>query len=732
MNRLPSTRHRRHASLIAIGWGLVCALPAGAVQAQTAVAAEGATEVIAATRADPIVVVGDRVQRAARPGSSYVITEEDLTNARIFTVNEALRQVPGVNVRDEEGLGLRPNIGVRGLSPTRSREVILLEDGLPLSYGLYGDNASYSHPPVRRFARIEVLKGAGQVRFGPHTVGAVFNFITPPAPDTFSGRATVAAGSRGYGEVDLSLGGPVAGFRVLAHGNATQFDGIRDNHGFAFHDLYAKVEREIGANHLIIARTGLYEEDSQVSYSGLTEAEYAANPRGNAFENDSFITKRATASLTHAWDISEDLRLVTSAYTLWFDRDWWRQSSNSGQRPADGACGGMVNINTTCGNEGRLREYHTHGIETRASWTGEALGANISLDTGLRYQDERQARQQVNGDTPAARTPGIRPGRGTVENNRRYVNAWAGFVTARFDWGALSVTPGIRHEMIDYERANLLTNARGTTSLDATVAGIGATWKLSQTIQIYGGVHQGFSPPQVEDVLNNSGGFIELAPEESLNWELGIRSSPTAGLELEATAFVLDFDNQIVPQSVAGGVGSTLTSAGQTRHLGLELLARGSLKDAGVITGGDDVGYRFALTWMPEAEYVGNRFSTVSGFSTTPVTGNRLPYAPELTLTAALSYTWRDLVRTELEVAHIGEQFGDDLNTVAATANGQRGLIEAQTTLNLAVNVTPADSPWVFYATVKNLADDTFIVDRVRGILPNTPRLVQAGVSYRF
>ncbi|MCU0883299.1 MAG: TonB-dependent receptor plug domain-containing protein [Hyphomonadaceae bacterium] len=297
MNRLPSTRHRRHASLIAIGWGLVCALPAGAVQAQTAVAAEGATEVIAATRADPIVVVGDRVQRAARPGSSYVITEEDLTNARIFTVNEALRQVPGVNVRDEEGLGLRPNIGVRGLSPTRSREVILLEDGLPLSYGLYGDNASYSHPPVRRFARIEVLKGAGQVRFGPHTVGAVFNFITPPAPDTFSGRATVAAGSRGYGEVDLSLGGPVAGFRVLAHGNATQFDGIRDNHGFAFHDLYAKVEREIGANHLIIARTGLYEEDSQVSYSGLTEAEYAANPRGNAFENDSFITKRATASL---------------------------------------------------------------------------------------------------------------------------------------------------------------------------------------------------------------------------------------------------------------------------------------------------------------------------------------------------------------------------------------------------------------------------------------------------
>lgn len=683
-------------------------------------------------RSEPIVVVGDRAQQSRRPGSSFVVTDEDLTNARIFTVNEALRQVPGLNIRDEEGLGLRPNIGVRGLSPTRSREVILLEDGLPLSYGLYGDNASYSHPPVRRFARIEVLKGAGQVRFGPHTVGAVINFITPPAPAEFGGRITAAAGSRGYGELDASIGGPVAGARVLAHANTTMFDGIRDNHGFEFSDLYAKVEKDFGANHRLIVRAGVYQEDSQVSYSGLTEAEYATNPRGNAFENDSFVTERVTGSATHAWEIDDTIRLVTSGYMLWFDRDWWRQSSNSGQRPADAACGGMANINTTCGNEGRLREYQTYGLETRFSWTGDALGAGVSFDTGLRYQEERQARQQVNGDTPNARTPGVRPGRGLVENNRRYVNAWAAFASARFDWGNLSVTPGIRQEMIDYERVNRLNGARGTTSLDETIIGIGASWRASDTTQIYGGVHQGFSPPQVEDILNNTGGFIELAPETSLNWELGIRSRPAAGVELEGTLFLLDFDNQIVPQSVAGGVGATLTSAGQTRHSGAELFLRGSLKDAGLMSDGNDVGYRLAVTWLSGADYIGQRFSSVSGFGTTSVAGNRLPYAPELNVTAAVSYSWRDLVRAEFEVVHIGQQFGDDLNTITPTANGQRGLIRAQTTGNVTVNVTPADSPWVFYATVKNVTDELYIVDRVRGILPNTPRLLQAGVSYRF
>ncbi len=71
--------------------------------------------------------------------------------------------------RDEEGFGLRPNIGIRGLNPTRSSKLLLLEDGIPLAYAPYGDNASYYHPPVNRFERIEVLKGSSQILFGPQT-----------------------------------------------------------------------------------------------------------------------------------------------------------------------------------------------------------------------------------------------------------------------------------------------------------------------------------------------------------------------------------------------------------------------------------------------------------------------------------------------------------------------------------------------------------------------------------
>ena len=90
------------------------------------------------------------------PGSIERIDSQTLENSRVYNFSEVLRKVPGVNVRDEEGFGLRPNIGIRGTNPTRSTKVLLLEDGLPLSYATYGDNASYYHPPVERYESIEV------------------------------------------------------------------------------------------------------------------------------------------------------------------------------------------------------------------------------------------------------------------------------------------------------------------------------------------------------------------------------------------------------------------------------------------------------------------------------------------------------------------------------------------------------------------------------------------------
>lgn len=681
-----------------------------------------------------VVVVGQRANLLRIPGSGDTIEAEDLERARVLTVNEALRQTAGVYPRDEEGLGLRPNIGVRGLSPTRSSEVLLLEDGLPLTYGPYGDNATYSHPPLRRFERIEILKGASQIRFGPHTVGGVVNYISPRAPDEFSGSLFLAGGDRGYGEAALSLGGPIAGFRVLGHVSSTGFDGIRDNHDLEFNDYSLRLERTLAPNHELIARFAINEENSQVSYSGLTTAEYNANPFGNPFPNDRFDTQRYTGAISHGWQITPSLDLTTSVYALYFNRDWWRQSSNSGQRPSDSsdlACGGMANLNTTCGTEGRLREYHQYGIESRLRWEGALLGAEADVEAGLRYHRERQSRLQINADTPTGRTPGVTTNGGTLENNLRYADAWSGFALATLDYGRFAISPGVRVEAIEYERTNRLNGLTGSTDLTEVIPGIGVTYDIDDALVMYAGVHRGFSPPRIEDIVTNSGGTVDLGPEESTNWEIGLRGEPAPGLDIDVGYFVMAFDNQIVPASVAGGVGATLTSAGETRHSGIEATARFSLRDAGVMHS-DDLYLRTAITWVAEAEFVGERYSNISGFGGVSVTGNRLPYAPEWIVSATVGYEWDDWLNVQAEVQYTGEMFTDDLNTVAPTANGQRGLIDDSTIVNFAANYTPGGDKVTYFITVKNAFDELYIVDRVRGILPGAPRLVQAGVSLRF
>jgi Fe(3+) dicitrate transport protein len=308
-------------------------------------------------------------------------------------------------------------------------------------------------------------------------------------------------------------------------------------------------------------------------------------------------------------------------------------------------------------------------------------------------------------------------------------------VPHRFLWGKLALTPGLRLEHVKIERVNQLgTPVTGKTDLTQVIPGLGAAYSPSARFTIFAGVHRGFAPPRPADIINNStGGVLELEPELSWNYEAGFRSLPARGLRLSATVFRLDYENQIVPANLSGGVGASLTSAGQTLHQGFEFDGRW---DSGVSFNSPHNFYvRTAYTFIGTAEYRGTRFSSVGGFNTVSITGNRLPYAPKHLATTTIGYSHTSGLDALVEAIHTGAQFGDDLNTVAVSANGQRGLIPAYTVWNATVNYRVGKferyAPTVF-VTVKNLADDTFVVDRRRGIMPGIPRLVQGGVKFRF
>jgi Fe(3+) dicitrate transport protein len=665
------------------------------------------------------------------PGSVALIDSATLKESKVFGFDEALRKMTGVYARPEEGFSLRPNIGIRGLNPTRSTKVLLLEDGVPLAYAPYGDNASYYHPPVDRYDSIEVVKGSGQIAWGPNTVGGVINYVTPAIPDKPSGMLSLTGGNRDYFNGHLSYGGTWKATGLLFDAVRKQGAGARDNVRSGLNDLNFKTLTALSSKHALAFKTNYYAEDSRLTYSGLRLAEWQMDPRWNPFRNDHFYGNRWGASAVHTAALQPSLILTTTAYGSLFQRDWWRQSSNSAQRPNDAAdplCGGMANLNTACGDEGRLRNYYTWGVDPRARWNYSFFGVRSELDAGVRAHFETQERVQMNGNLPTSRTGNV------VEDNQRRTQAYSGYLQNRFFLGNFTVTPGVRLEHVRYQRTNRLFNSgqgiTGQTDLTRAIPGIGVAWTPKSAITVFAGVHRGFSPPRTEDIVGNTGGFVELEPELSWNYEAGLRARVSRHFSLETTFFRMDYQNQIIAASLAGGVGSALTSAGETLHQGGEFAGRYDLRN--LLGSGHSLYLRSAWTWIPTSQFEGVRFSNVAGSGAVRITGNRLPYSSVSLLNSSAGYTHRTGLNVLLEMVQTSGQFGDDLNTINPSADGQRGRLPGYVTWNGTLNLPLEALRTTAFVTVKNAMDRLVLVDRSRGMLPGSPRLIQAGFRWNF
>lgn len=215
------------------------------------------------------------------------------------------------------------------------------------------------------------------------------------------------------------------------------------------------------------------------------------------------------------------------------------------------------------------------------------------------------------------------------------------------------------------------------------------TWLPDDRLTLFAGVHRGFSPPRTEDILDNSGQTVDIDTESSWNYELGVRARLGEAGAFEATYFRMDFSNQVVPSSVAGGAGAALTSAGATRHAGLEFAVNVNLSPIARTRTPIDLGATY--TYLATARYHSPRFVFVGSTASdgigrifvgqnaaqtrdrVPVTGNRLPYAATHLASAWGSIEPRGGTRVRGDVIITSAMFADPLNTTVLSPDGQQG-----------------------------------------------------------
>jgi Fe(3+) dicitrate transport protein len=705
---------------------------------------------------EPMLVLQSRtrlsegVYRELIPGSVHVIGPRSLQERPVVfdDIHALLRQVPGVNVQEEDGYGLRPNIGMRGTGVERSSKITVMEDGVLAAPAPYAAPAAYYFPVAGRMNSIEVRKGSSQIRYGPNTIGGALNLVSSPIPSSFSLMLDAAAGSdesqkiharagdseRHFGWMVEGYRSRTDGFKELDGGGATGFD-IQDYLGkFRVNtDLDAPVYQEIEL------KVGWYDEESDETYLGLTDSDFALNPnrRYAASQLDLMDADHQMANLRHFVRFPSGVDLTTTAYYNAFARNWYKLQSVKGTGIStvlgdpDTFASELAVLRGAADSEDGLairannREYLSRGVQTAL---GVSVGSDVThqLEIGVRVHGDEEDRFQQEDDY------GISAGRmflaeegipGSQANRVASATAVAFHLQDRIRSGRFTVSPGLRFESVDFTRTDYEAGdaSRATptgvreNSITAWIPGIGAALDVSPDAKLFAGVHRGFGPP-------GPGAAEETRSESSVNYELGlrVRRGPAS---LELTGFYSDYDNILGRATLATGESGTneIFNGGDVRAAGIELAA--SADALGGRTGAWRLPVQLTYT-LTEATFRSAFESDFEPWGTVEV-GDQLPYVPrhQVFVSAGLEKgAWHGRITTTAASA---------VRTVA----GQGDIPESERTDSFLVLAAGLDyeltTSVTAYAAAENLTNTHYVVARrPAGVRPGLPRTLQLGVRF--
>jgi Fe(3+) dicitrate transport protein len=695
---------------------------------QPALASETASQPV-----ETIVVSGSILREKARlPGSAFEISGEDLARIKPISVSDVLRQVPGIQVVSEDLFGLKVNISVRGLTPRRSARTLLLEDGMPIQPAPYSEPSAHYVPPFERIERIEILKGSGEILYGPQSLGGMINFITKPVPDRFTAQGDFAIGTRDFNAAYILMGTGNEAGGVRLDLLQKQSDGTRDGHSTRFSDVALKAQVRLSDNQTLTARFTHFVEDTALTEAGLDAGRYAQSPFANPFNNDHFDLTRTALHLVHDAKWGQNLSLRTQVYSADTFRASYRQTDTSTDtmtaNPATG-CEGVARTDyerfaARCGNKMRPRQFYFAGIESTLRATSQLWGHELTAILGARVHHEDADRRRYNGLFPDARETSV----GSVLRDKNLITTDAistyALVTLTLDKLALSA--GLRNEQIDTSNTSVVANFAPrnlsiSTQQNLTLPGAGFTWQARPMVEVFGGIHSGFAPPRPDRDVDPLAPANQVRPEESTNYELGFRASMQPSTRLEATAFWLDFKELIVAGPLLGLASGTLVNAGKATHAGAEFYLRHDWQQI-------DFAHikpwlTLSLTHLAKAQFESN-----VGEGAANVRGNRIPYAPKWLGDIGFGFDATSGISGSLSVHYVGDQFADARNTVAPSLEGTLGRLPAYSLVSLGLSYQPRGKNWQVYFAMHNVLDNRYLSTRTDGMFVGPPRQALVGV----
>jgi len=709
------------------------------------------------TLSEVTIMTGGNVGLKDIPGSVYYISPKEIQKFSYTDINRTLRAIPGVNIQEEDGFGLRPNIGLRGTGAERSSKITLMEDGVLMAPAPYAAPSAYYFPTIGRMQGVEILKGSSQIKYGPYTTGGAINLVSTQIPNEFSGRINLLGGSFGGRNLHAVVGNAHKNFAYMVETFQYSSNGFKQldgdgNTGFDKQDYLAKFRINTNADAKIYQsltfKIGQAFETSNETYLGLTQDDFDVNPyrRYSASQKDQMNTEQSQLSVSHVVQFSKSFEVTTTAYRSDFTRNWYKLDKvkdSTGTKTKIGALlddpfgsndayailtGTSSTLDDAFHVKANNRSYYAQGVQTVLGFNFKTNQIIHEIDLGFRvHQDQIDRFQWVdeyamdNGvmELTKSGTPG------TESNRVETADAIATYLQYQVKVGKFTVTPGVRYENItlarqdygkkDPDRTGVDLSERSNT-VDVFIPGIGLDYKFSKYLSTFGGVHKGFAPPGSKD---------ETVPEESINYELGVRYAKNA-ISGQAVVFFNDYSNLLGTDLAAAGGGGTgdLFNGGEVQTKGLEFQAAYDLlatKKQSAFS------LPFSVVYTYTDATFGNDFdSDFEGWGEVAV-GDQFPYLANNQFTFILGLDHRAFS------INLSGRYMDEMRT----APGQGDIPDNEKTDSYFVIDASANymlhKNIALFANATNLTDQVYVVARrPAGLRPGMPKAFNIGIKATF
>ena len=630
---------------------------------------------------------------------------------------QAFSQTPGLLVSEVTNDSLT-SFSYRGFGdPHETFNLNVLQDDIPINFDIYGYPATYYSPPSDFVDQIEFTHGGAALLYGAQPGGALnYRTRTPTLDTELSARTKQVFGSKNLYSTYNEVSGTKDNLSYLIAYHHRQFDGFRDLNSNSRVDFASlKLENKLTENTKLLFEQDIYDgafgEPGGLSLNaGQDIASFNLDRWQTSLKHDTLSFKRYVTSLgvEHRYD----------ANTQIYSKLWAGFNSRNSKRQAFGTAptfGGIANGTT---NTIQLQESKTLGFQTRASHNWSMFEEKQTFASGIWLYGTDSPFTTETGETPDAEV-----GKLTRSIDRQTI-AGAIFAENKFNYGNLSITPGVRLENISQELDERFnpSASRGLAFKNSNnlvfLSGLGLNYQLPKEFELYANFSQGFKPVTYQDSLPLGPAdqvTSDINESKTTNYEAGIRGNPTHYISLDSSLFYSTYSNQF------GRVGQTFGNTGRGRYFGVDLATNIDL-----VTISDNflkTNYKKSLGVF---SIYGNASILNAEFTGGQLDGKTPQYAPRYLIKSGLVYSPKENTKIALLGNFTAKHFADDGNTLSFE-------IPSYKVWDLTADVSIIKKRLGLVAGINNLFDEKYY-SRIRsnGIDPSLPRNFYAGVNLYY